>query len=86
MENSMSNSNELKPMQFGWAFFWEGRDGDCIRMEGEPALRGSPGFQQNDEVKFVADDGKHTIVSACVVKRIFDLHVGFVRVYLRKLD
>lgn len=73
-------------MEFSVAFFWEGRDGDYIHMERESVFDISPGFQQGDEIEFVADDGKRTGVRAVVVRRVFDLNDGSVRVYLKKLD
>jgi hypothetical protein len=83
----MSDSRtHTKPMEFRWAFFWEGRDGACIDMEGEPVFADGPGFQQGDEIELVADDGKRTAFRARVVKRVFDLNAAFVRVYLRKLE
>ena len=81
-----SARNFTKPMEFHWGFFWEGRDADVIRMEGEPIFADGPGFQKGDEIEFVADDGKHTGINARVVRRVFDLNAAYVRVYLQKLD
>jgi hypothetical protein len=80
------SGNFTKPMEFTWAFFWEGRDGDYIHMERESVFGDGPGFQPGDEIEFVPDDGKRTALSARVVRRVFELNTASVRVYLRKLD